>query len=53
MRELRVLEAAEPNEEVLAAAGVAGAAALALYEDDETNVGAPWSILGPIRGCGW
>ncbi|MBT2470193.1 potassium channel protein [Streptomyces sp. ISL-66] len=37
--ELRVLEAAEPDEEVLAAAGVAGAAALALvYEDDDTNV---------------
>ncbi|MFG2415144.1 hypothetical protein ACGFWH_26645 [Streptomyces goshikiensis] len=38
MRELRVLEAAKPDEEVLAAAGAAGAAALALYEDDETNV---------------
>nr|WSW42417.1 NAD-binding protein [Streptomyces sp. NBC_01001]WSW63141.1 NAD-binding protein [Streptomyces sp. NBC_00998] len=39
VRELRVLEAAEPDEEVLAAAGVAGAAALALvYEDDDTNV---------------
>ncbi|MGW7451092.1 potassium channel family protein [Streptomyces sp. NPDC054787] len=38
-RELRVLEAAEPDEEVLAAAGVAEAAALALvYEDDDTNV---------------
>ncbi|MET9320169.1 NAD-binding protein [Streptomyces sp. NPDC003038] len=38
-RELRVLEAAEPVEEVLVAAGVAGAAALALvYEDDDTNV---------------
>nr|WP_251056252.1 potassium channel protein [Streptomyces sp. ISL-94] len=37
--ELRVLEAAEPDEEVLAAAGVAGAAALALvYEDDDTNI---------------
>ncbi|MFD3326404.1 potassium channel family protein [Streptomyces sp. NPDC058701] len=41
LRELRVLEAAEPDEEVLAAAGVAGAAALALvYEEDDTNVGA-------------
>ncbi|MFI5980554.1 potassium channel family protein [Streptomyces sp. NPDC051555] len=39
VRELRVLEAAEPDEEVLTAAGVAGAAALALvYEDDDTNV---------------
>ncbi|MFD8575586.1 potassium channel family protein [Streptomyces sp. CH8.1] len=38
-RELRVLEATEPDEEVLASAGVAGAAALALvYEDDDTNV---------------
>ncbi|MET9883278.1 NAD-binding protein [Streptomyces sp. NPDC006430] len=38
-RELRVLEATEPDEEVLAAAGVAGAAALALvYEDDDANV---------------
>ncbi|MCY0933907.1 potassium channel family protein [Streptomyces sp. H34-S4] len=38
-RELQVVEAAEPDEEVLAAAGVAGAAALALvYEDDDTNV---------------
>ncbi|MCM1971297.1 TrkA family potassium uptake protein [Streptomyces sp. G1] len=38
-QELRVLEAAEPDEEVLAAAGVAGAAALALvYEDDDRNV---------------
>ncbi|MCX5301926.1 MULTISPECIES: potassium channel family protein [Streptomyces] len=38
-REPWVLEAAEPDEEVLAAAGVAGAAALALvYEDDDTNV---------------
>lgn len=38
-RELQVLDAAEPDEEVLAAAGVAGAAALALvYEDDDTNV---------------
>ncbi|GGR84095.1 hypothetical protein Snoj_42210 [Streptomyces nojiriensis] len=38
-REPWVLEMAEPDEEVLAAAGVAGAAALALvYEDDETNV---------------
>ncbi|CAM5651873.1 potassium transporter TrkA [Streptomyces avidinii] len=37
--ELRVLEAPAPDEEALAAAGVAGAAALALvYEDDETNV---------------
>ncbi|WP_328304282.1 NAD-binding protein [Streptomyces sp. NBC_00435] len=39
VRELRVLEAPVPDEEALAAAGVAGAAALALvYEDDETNV---------------
>lgn len=39
VRELRVLEAAEPDEEVLAAARVAGAAALALvYEDDDTNI---------------
>ncbi|KOU94757.1 potassium transporter TrkA [Streptomyces sp. XY593] len=39
VQELRVLEAAEPDEEVLAAAGVAGAAALALvYEDDDRNV---------------
>ncbi|MFK0235348.1 potassium channel family protein [Streptomyces vinaceus] len=39
VRELRLLEAAEPDEEVLAAAGVAGAAAMALvYEDDDTNV---------------
>jgi Trk K+ transport system NAD-binding subunit len=38
-RALRVVEAAEPTEEVLAGAGVAGAAALALvYEDDDTNV---------------
>lgn len=37
--ELRVLEAPAPDEEALSAAGVAGAAALALvYEDDETNV---------------
>ncbi|MFF3209444.1 potassium channel family protein [Streptomyces sp. NPDC002886] len=37
--ELRVLEAPAPDEEALAAAGVARAAALALvYEDDETNV---------------
>lgn len=37
--ELRVLEAYLPDEETLAAAGVAGAAALALvYEEDETNV---------------
>ncbi|MFE3579648.1 potassium channel family protein [Streptomyces vinaceus] len=36
---LRLLDAAEPDEEVLAAAGVAEAAALALvYEDDEKNV---------------
>ncbi|MGI5447652.1 potassium channel family protein [Streptomyces sp. CA-243310] len=36
---LRVLDAAEPDEEVLTAAGVAEAAALALvYEDDEMNV---------------
>ncbi|MFI6149944.1 potassium channel protein [Streptomyces sp. NPDC051109] len=39
VRGLRVLEAVEPDEDVLAAAGVAGAAALALvYEDDDTNV---------------
>ncbi|WP_405443754.1 NAD-binding protein [Streptomyces avidinii] len=39
VRELQVLDAAEPDEGVLAAAGVAGAAALALvYEDDDTNV---------------
>ncbi|WP_327419541.1 potassium channel family protein [Streptomyces sp. NBC_01233] len=39
VRELEILDAAEPGEEVLAAAGVAGAAALALvYEDDDTNV---------------
>ncbi|MEV6954553.1 NAD-binding protein [Streptomyces sp. NPDC051183] len=39
VRELRILEAVEPDEEVLAAAGVSGAAALALvYEDDDTNV---------------
>ncbi|MFE9255662.1 potassium channel family protein [Streptomyces sp. NPDC006879] len=39
VRELRVLEAPEPDEEALAGAGVTGAAALALvYEDDETNV---------------
>ncbi|MFF5701036.1 potassium channel family protein [Streptomyces sp. NPDC012794] len=39
LRDLRLVEAAEPEEEVLAAAGVARAAALALvYEDDETNV---------------
>ncbi|WP_405442233.1 NAD-binding protein [Streptomyces avidinii] len=38
-RELEILDAAEPDEAVLAAAGVAGAAALALvYEDDDTNV---------------
>ncbi|MFG2982145.1 potassium channel family protein [Streptomyces sp. NPDC048258] len=37
--EPQVVEAAEPDEEVLAAAGVAGAAALALvYEDDDRNV---------------
>ncbi|MBT2546470.1 potassium channel protein [Streptomyces sp. ISL-44] len=37
--ELRLLDAAEPDEEVLAAAGVADAVALALvYEDDERNV---------------
>ncbi|MFI8363506.1 NAD-binding protein [Streptomyces sp. NPDC085612] len=36
---LRVVEAAEPDEEALTAAGVAGAASLALvYEDDEANV---------------
>ncbi|MEY2229958.1 TrkA family potassium uptake protein [Streptomyces sp. BF23-19] len=36
---LRLLDAVEPDEEVLAAAGVADAAALALvYEDDERNV---------------
>ncbi|MFJ9904324.1 potassium channel family protein [Streptomyces sp. NPDC101152] len=35
----RVVEAAEPNEEALAAAGVERAAALALvYDDDETNI---------------
>ncbi|MFE9629742.1 potassium channel family protein [Streptomyces sp. NPDC006463] len=35
----QVVEAAEPDEEVLSAAGVAGAAALALvYEDDDRNV---------------
>nr|WSX54398.1 NAD-binding protein [Streptomyces sp. NBC_00974] len=39
VRELRVLEAPAPDEEALAEAGVAAAAALALvYEDDETNV---------------
>lgn len=39
LRDLRLVEAAEPDENVLAAAGVARAAALALvYEDDETNV---------------
>ncbi|MGW0395073.1 potassium channel family protein [Streptomyces sp. NPDC003042] len=39
VRELRVLEAPEAAEDVLAAAGVAGAAALALvYGDDDTNV---------------
>ncbi|MFC9819731.1 potassium channel family protein [Streptomyces erythrochromogenes] len=39
LRDLRLVEAAEPDEDVLAAAGVARAAALALvYEDDETNV---------------
>ncbi|WP_438319843.1 NAD-binding protein (plasmid) [Streptomyces sp. HUAS TT3] len=38
-REMRVVEAVEPDEEVLVSAGVAGAAALALvYEDDETNL---------------
>ncbi|MFD9302594.1 potassium channel family protein [Streptomyces sp. NPDC060048] len=38
-RDLRVVEAAEPDEEALVMAGVAGAAALALvYEDDDTNV---------------
>ncbi|MFJ6783904.1 NAD-binding protein [Streptomyces yangpuensis] len=38
-RSLRVVEAAEPEEEVLVGAGVPGAAALALvYEDDETNL---------------
>ncbi|MFJ9789303.1 potassium channel family protein [Streptomyces globosus] len=38
-REVRWVEAVEPTEEVLAAAGVAGASALALvYEDDETNL---------------
>ncbi|MFG2416935.1 potassium channel family protein [Streptomyces goshikiensis] len=38
-RDLRVVEAAEPDEEALVVAGVAGAAALALvYEDDDTNV---------------
>lgn len=35
----QVVEAAEPDEEVLSAAGVAGAAALAIvYEDDDRNV---------------
>lgn len=39
VRELRVLDAAELDEGVLASAGVAGAAALALvYEDDDTNI---------------
>ncbi|QES47015.1 potassium transporter TrkA [Streptomyces venezuelae] len=39
VRDLRVVETAEPDEAVLAAAGAAHAAALALvYEDDETNV---------------
>ncbi|MFJ3921750.1 NAD-binding protein [Streptomyces sp. NPDC090022] len=39
VREVRWVEAAEPTEEVLAAAGVTGASALALvYEDDETNL---------------
>ncbi|MFD9084657.1 NAD-binding protein [Streptomyces erythrochromogenes] len=38
-RALRVVEAAEPDEDVLVGAGVPGAAALALvYEDDETNL---------------
>lgn len=38
-RDLRVVEAADPDEEALVLAGVAGAAALALvYEDDDTNV---------------
>ncbi|MBW5480362.1 NAD-binding protein [Streptomyces bambusae] len=38
-RELRWVEAAEPTEEVMTTAGVAGASALALvYEDDETNL---------------
>ncbi|MFI5642264.1 potassium channel family protein [Streptomyces goshikiensis] len=38
-RDLRVVEAAEPDEDALVVAGVAGAAALALvYEDDDTNV---------------
>ncbi|MFI8452396.1 NAD-binding protein [Streptomyces erythrochromogenes] len=38
-RALRVVEAAEPEEDVLVGAGVPGAAALALvYEDDETNL---------------
>ncbi|AQT75677.1 NAD-binding protein [Streptomyces sp. fd1-xmd] len=37
--EVRWVEAVEPTEEVLTAAGVAGASALALvYEDDETNL---------------
>ncbi|GAA3748705.1 potassium channel family protein [Streptomyces tremellae] len=36
---LRVIEAAEPREDVLAEAGIADAAALALaYEDDEANI---------------
>ncbi|MFD7626737.1 potassium channel family protein [Streptomyces sp. NPDC059851] len=38
-RELRIVEAAEPDEAVLAAAGVGGAPALSLvYEDDDRNV---------------
>lgn len=37
--DLRIIEAAEPDDAVLAGAGVADAAALALvYEDDETNL---------------
>ncbi|NXY93272.1 NAD-binding protein [Streptomyces sp. BR123] len=39
VRELRIVEAAEPDEAVLAAAGVGGAPALSLlYEDDDRNV---------------
>lgn len=39
VRELRILEASEPDEAVLAAAGVGGAPALSLvYEDDDRNV---------------
>ncbi|MEU2392831.1 NAD-binding protein [Streptomyces sp. NPDC007369] len=39
VRELRIVEAAEPDEAVLAAAGVGGAPSLSLvYEDDDRNV---------------